>query len=404
MTTEDANQDDAIATWLVEHADETLQQFSIEIQSDPLKLGTALRRRFASDQARELTLLHALRQKAKAKFEHASRMFFTSIGYEQSTSQAIASYKADRFRGHKTVDVCCGIGGDATWLAQTSSELCIVDRSARCVTFANANIAVHGQHVIPVVDDMRSVNFDKFDAWHVDPDRRADGQRRSAPEACEPPLDELMRLQKSVPCGAIKLAPAADVQELLKQGAELEWIGCEYECRQLVAWFGDLARHPGKRTATWIDGKQHECGRAFARLVETQAARWERHEGTPTYVYEPRPSVLAAGLGMSLAEKHALQLLSNESSLLTSEVPSESMLFRRFRVIEAMNYRQPMLEQALAKRQLRVTEVKARGLDMEPESVLRQLTRATADGDEACVVIFYSQQRSICCLICQRDN
>ena len=402
---DDAKVDDAMATWLVEHADETLQEFSSELLSDPLKLGTILRRHFESDQARELTLLHSLRQKAQAKFEHASRMFFTTIGYEQSTAQAIASYKAERYRGHNTVDICCGIGGDATWLAQSSTELCIVDRSARSVAFANANIAIHGQLAVPIVDDMRRVNFGQFDAWHVDPDRRADGQRRSAPSACEPPLDELLRLQESIPNGAIKLAPAAEVDELLEQGAELEWIGCEHECRQLVAWFGDLAQHPGKRTATWISGKQNESGREFARLTEMQATRLERSVTTePSFVYEPRPSVLAAGLNMSLAQKHALRLLSDESSLLASEERSESMLFRRFRVHESLNYHQSTLEQALVKQRLRVTEVKSRGIDIDPDQTLRQLTRATADGDEECVVIFFSKGRSIFSLICQRDD
>ena len=74
-----------------------------------------LRAEFADDLVREAISLTELRRRAKAKFSQAARMWFDRVGLEQSTCEAVARHKAQRFQG--TVwDYCCGIGGDAVML------------------------------------------------------------------------------------------------------------------------------------------------------------------------------------------------------------------------------------------------------------------------------------------------
>ena len=90
-------------------------------------------------------------------------------------------------------------------------------------------------------------------AWHCDPDRRADGRRTTRGELFEPPLDALARLLGQNSNAAIKLAPATEAPASWQASAELEWLGSRGECRQQVAWFGELARYPGRRAATVVD-------------------------------------------------------------------------------------------------------------------------------------------------------
>src|SRR6266511_2969792 len=52
-----------------------------------------------------------LRRRARAKFRHADRMFFTREALEQASSEPVARHRARRFAGLGVVaDLCCGIG------------------------------------------------------------------------------------------------------------------------------------------------------------------------------------------------------------------------------------------------------------------------------------------------------
>src|SRR5258708_20401253 len=81
--------------------------------------------------------------RARAKFSRAEEMFFTREGLEQSSSEAVAGWRAARFPGNATIlDLCCGIGGDAGALASRSDVFCfeISPISAAC---AAANLEVY---------------------------------------------------------------------------------------------------------------------------------------------------------------------------------------------------------------------------------------------------------------------
>ena len=436
-----------LARWAIERADEVLD-VDPDVLRDSLKLATKLRKRFDADETRALCSIAETRRKAGAKFANASRMFFTPVGYEQATSQAIAQYKARRFEqlrrpanenlpirnasrtsnrdfvqtpagknssadpltrrqtvdgeaAIECVDLCCGIGGDAIWLAE-HANLTVVDRQETCVEFALANLRLHNRKAQGITKDLRQVELERFHAWHIDPDRRLNGNRRSTPNACEPPLDEFLSLPGLSQHGAIKLAPAADASSLLSMGAELEWIGCQQECRQQVAWFGDLARHPGKRTATWILGAQHEVGGAYEQLVETQASVRESTE-PKSFLYEPRASVIAAGLTEDLASRFELERIPN-TAYLVGDTRQSSILFRRFRVLESGAFHHQTLVQRLSALQLRVTEVKKRNVDVDPETLLRQLSAIGEPSFQNAVVIMFPQGTSVRYAIASRDD
>ena len=198
----------------------------------------------------------ALRLRAVNKFERGESMFFSRLGLEQATDQRVADYKAGRFPvGKPVADLCCGIGGDLAGLAQ-KGPVRAVDRNPVAVILARANMCSNSRigmqevtfevkDVADVVDSLRDVT-----AWHIDPDRRAGGRRTTKIEFHEPASETLARLLSNNRNAAIKLAPAADLQEPWWAEAELEWISRGRQCRQLVAWFDGLAKSPGKRRAT----------------------------------------------------------------------------------------------------------------------------------------------------------
>lgn len=422
----DSSGDVELARWVVIHADQAFAELAESdsgARLDAFQLASNFRKAFGSERSPLLCELYAIRQRATAKFKHANEMFFTRVGYEQSTSQAIAEYKAKRFTGlGKVVDLCSGIGGDALSLASVVGQLSLVDLSPTTLEFAKANLerassdaTMSGRAADTeyICGDLRSVDLSSFAAWHIDPDRRVDGQRRSAPNACEPPLDEFLQLPGLAEHGAIKLSPAAEVDALLERGAELEWIGNHGECQQLVAWFGDLAKHPGKRVATWLSGKPNESngvshhfmsGESQSHALRNDSGEVSVFSACPTYVYEPRPSVLAADLVEELAQQFGLERLASKSVYLAANQPIELPLLRRFEVIEILPYHMKTLKRRVRELGLRVTEVKKRGVEISPDRVLRALSGTVDNDARSCVLLMYPAGRSIQALFAMRAD
>lgn len=385
--------------WLVENADRELGVLGLP--DEPLRLASFLRARHGPNRTHLLCELKQLRHRARAKFSAASKMFFTRLGYEQSSDELIADYKARRFHGCPLVgDLCCGIGGDAIALGRVTGNLTLVDRSDISVELARANLLVNGIEKFETrVADVTSFDLRAFSAWHLDPDRRIGGRRRSWADGCEPPLDAFLRMPRRSPHGAVKLSPAADVAHLLSEGVELEWIGHDRECQQLVAWFGALAQHPGKRTATWLT--RNDRSFRAATIVETPRAAGTLVQDLPRFVYEPRPSVLAAGLESTLAAEFGLQRFAAGVAYLGSNQSVESDLFQRFESLALFPYRAKTLRRKLTQLGGRIAEVKTRRVHESPE---RLLAKYQASDGEPLVLMLFPIKRSIHAILARRHG
>ena len=91
---------------------------------NPLKTAKLLRKSLPPARAAIVMEQAQLRIRARKKFELADQMFFTGRSLEQSTSQRISRYKAQRFSHcDSVIDICCGIGGDLISLANRSRKL-----------------------------------------------------------------------------------------------------------------------------------------------------------------------------------------------------------------------------------------------------------------------------------------
>ncbi len=213
-----------------------------------------------------------LRQAAEAKFSRAAQMLFTRAGYEQSSSEAIAGYRAGRLGRPRSrvADLCCGIGGDLIALA-AASDVLAVDRDETHARLALHNAAVYGRadRVTAVVADVRDVPLTGVDAVFIDPARRS-GAAGSRPRPAtardrfragtsEPPLDWCLALAGQVEAVCIKAAPGIPA-ELIPPGWEAEFIAEARDLKEAVLWSPSLAtarrrpagaaRRPRPRRAT----------------------------------------------------------------------------------------------------------------------------------------------------------
>jgi hypothetical protein len=328
-----------------------------------------------------------LRRRAREKFALADRMFFTRKGLEQATDEQVAAVKAARFPTGAVADLCCGIGGDTVALARltttriASEELTAVELDPFVAVLAAANLRMHGcGNVFVVSADAATFPVTDCAAWHIDPDRRAEGRRTSRVELYAPSLDALERLLTQNINAAIKLAPAAEAPSDWREAAELSWLGSRGECRQQVAWFGSLARQAGQRSATIVDARGGE------RTVVGQP-----DEPIPIacvvgrYLYEPHAAVLAAKLAGALCRDHSLAAVSSGIAYLTSDDLIDEPACEAFEIRDVLPLDQKLLRAYFRERHIGRLEVKKRGVDIDPEK-LRKAVIGAGNGEATLVV------------------
>lgn len=350
--------------WLLEFADSSDAPHTIQQQ---------LRKSLTAERARLIAQQISLRTKAIKKFgDLAGRMFFTDLGLQQSTDRWIAAYKAGRFSPDKAIiDYCCGIGGDLMALASHSRTIGW-DRDPRITLFAEANLRAanmvgSGTVSIGSVEQHPPAEDSQ---WHLDPDRRIDGRRSTHIEFHSPDEATIRSWLALASKAAIKLAPAARLSNDWQEMAELEWISRGGECRQLVAWFGDLGQSPGKRRATIISTIGSHSFEGHADAIAPMA------DEIGEFVYDTDPAIRAAGLTSALASALGGATLSEGAAYLTSDEPLTHPLLSSFRVEEVLPFRIRELANHVQTKNLGEIEIKVRGVSVRPEELRKKLKLA----------------------------
>jgi hypothetical protein len=359
-----------------------------------------LRRQWSLERTHLLLEQADLRRRGAVKFSRSRDMFFTPLGLEQSTDEVVAAYKAARYpKGALVLDLCSGIGGDLLALAERGPVIG-VDRQSHLALLAAANGRAVLQNswqssaAVVVADAARPI-VERPACWHLDPDRRPQGKRTTRVEDHEPGLPVIEALRSRCSEGAIKLAPAAQWPEAWNDEVELEWISRGGECRQLVAWFGDLARCRGQHAATILS----RCDVAPRTITGQAGLHPPIADRIGRFVYEPDAAVLAAGLVAALAGEHRLSALALQIAYLTGDGPIHDPALACFEVLDALPYDARRMKTLLRERGIGRLEVKKRGVPHDPAQVRKQLQ---VPGDAEATLILAPLARGVTALLTRR--
>ncbi|MCY2993277.1 MAG: class I SAM-dependent methyltransferase [Planctomycetota bacterium] len=337
-----------------------------------------------------------LRRRAKAKFRHAERMFFTRRLLEQATDEQIGAYKAARFPGTQPVaDLCCGIGGDLLALA-SRTPVSGVDRDPLALLYAEANCRACGAAAVGFcAADVNAFDLGAFAAWHLDPDRRPTGRRTTRVELHEPSVATISRLLSASGNAGLKLAPATVVPAEWAPVAELEWIESRRECRQQVAWFGSLCGAAGQHTATVLQtGSGQPCSlRGLPNTELPQAPSIAR------YVVEPCSAVLAAHLTGELAAQHQLAAITPGVAYLTGDAVVANPLVACFEVSEMLPFDIKRLRGLLRDRDVGQLELKQRGVALDPAETIKKLRLS---GNSPATLLLLPHRSSVVAILARR--
>ena len=406
--------------------------------ASPLALAERLRREYPADLVAAAMAQRELRRTAEAKFSRAADMLFTRAGYEQSSSETIARYRAGRLgQRNRVADLCCGIGGDLIALAASSpvvdntvvdntvldntpfdntvldntpfdNTVLAVDRDETHARLALHNAAVYGlaERVTVIVADVRDVPLTGVDAVFIDPARRSGPGTASAPNArrfragtSEPPLDWCVALAGQVEAVCIKAAPGIP-EELIPAGWEAEFIAESRDLKEAVLWSPSLAdaptaAAPPSARADAPDGtRRPRRATVLAPSKPGHALRFDTLVARPgdsvplrepgEYLLDPNPAVTRAGLVEDLARDLGADTakIDPQIAFLTLDRDLRTPFARTLRV----QYSAPWNEKQFAKRLrelgIGAVDIRRRGLAGDVDLIRRRLklagkTRAT---------------------------
>jgi SAM-dependent methyltransferase len=349
-----------------------------------LALAVRLRREYPADLVAAATAQQELRLAARAKFSRASDMLFTRAGYEQSSSEPIARYRAARFGAARRVaDLCCGIGGDL--LALTASrEVLAVDRDEVHTRLAlhNAGVYWEAANVRAVVADVRDIQRGGLDAVFIDPARRSGpgtavsaAPHRFRTGLSEPPLDWCFALAERVPAVCVKAAPGLPAN-LIPDGWEAEFIADGRDLKEAVLWSPALVTAPvagsgGPRRALVLSGSG---AHTLVACPGDPVPVTEPGE----YLLDPNPAVTRAGLVEDLARSLGgdVAKIDPQIAFLTLNRPVQTPFARTLRVLDSAPWNEKRFAKRLRELGIGAADIRRRGLAGDVDQIHRRLKLA----------------------------
>jgi SAM-dependent methyltransferase len=328
-----------------EECERAIGQLCLVDANDPVaKVITRLRRQLGDDLTDLVVSVAALQKKAQQKLSPASAnshvWWVTKKSLQQATAWQVARLKSTWLDNRLVYDLCCGIGGDAIQLARRGRSrtgaqaeldlLVAVDSDSLMVEFAAANLAHAGattDHADARCGDAAKIEIPKEAAVHMDPDRRAGGDRRSRPDFYQPSWSQVSEIVKNLDSAIVKLAPAAQLGAgQLDTGGFGEthrcWISLAGSVREQSLLCGksiELAGvEPGLKSAVALSSDGSAAWFA-PRPDELDSASKEIASRPLSMLIDPDASVRAAGLTEAFARHHGLRLLGKASGFLTCD-------------------------------------------------------------------------------------
>lgn len=172
--------------------------------------------------------LLAIYKKAKKKLPSFWRykLALDARSYEQSSSEAVAAYKASFIKGDTFLDITGGLGVDSISLSKGFCKAVAVEQNEELHTIAAYNVSkIHIPIVRVLGDGVTHLSKVKVTWLYIDPDRRV-GDKRSVDLNYLSPnvIDLLPLIYSQAEQTYIKLSPLYDIKEAYRQFSNLREI------------------------------------------------------------------------------------------------------------------------------------------------------------------------------------
>ncbi|HIY69056.1 MAG TPA: class I SAM-dependent methyltransferase [Candidatus Alistipes intestinigallinarum] len=221
-------------------SDELRQAIAAARGRDPLEVAldrTVPHARLVATQVKYLA-----RAERKLPTYAAAQCILPPRAFEQASSEATATHK--RITGDTVLDLTCGLGVDALYLARHFRRVVALERDPLLARITADNFSSMGVANIEVVNSSAEEFLDReglhFDWVYADPDRRsAEGRKQVRLEACSPDIVALKpAIDRIAPRLCLKNSPLFDVDEALRlfPGSRVEVVSSGDECKEVMVY------------------------------------------------------------------------------------------------------------------------------------------------------------------------
>ena len=221
-------------------SDELRQAIAAARGRDPLEVAldrTVPHARLVATQVKYLA-----RAERKLPTYAAAQCILPPRAFEQASSEATAAHK--RIAGDTVLDLTCGLGVDALYLARHFRRVVALERDPLLARITADNLSRMGVANIEVVNSSAEEFLGReglhFDWVYADPDRRsAEGRKQVRLEACSPDIVALKpAIDRITPRLCLKNSPLFDVDEALRlfPGSRVEVVSSGDECKEVVVY------------------------------------------------------------------------------------------------------------------------------------------------------------------------
>jgi hypothetical protein len=355
---------------LTSHGQEALQAAqSLEPkEADYLPHFQRLAKEYPRELAQAALETAILRREASIKFPQAEEMYFTREALQQSSSFAVSTYRAERYRPFDALlDLGCSIGGDTISLANLAPTVGIDIQPLRlAIAQANAQslgVADQVEFILTDLEDSLPLRAVVGTGTFFDPARRSGGKRSYSVREYVPKLDIIQDWLPRLPHLGVKISPGVRLSEIEHWEAELEFISVHGELKEAVLWFGALKSAPKK--ATVLPGPYSIVPDGYrVPLALSQPLQ---------FLVEPDPAVLRAGLVAALGRRLGAFQLDPAIGYLTYQHITTSPFARVWRIEDWMPFSVKRLRSYLRERGVGQITVKKRGSPLQPEELMGML-------------------------------
>ena len=350
-----------------------------------------LSKQYPQELARAALETAILRLEAGKKFPMAEKMYFTREALQQASSWEIAKYRAQRYKPFERVlDLGCSLGGDTLGLAGVSNVVG-VDNDPLRLAMARANLEANGLTAEFIQTDLEQLPIQSAPAAFFDPARRANQRRIHSVEQYQPPLSIIKTWLARIAAMGVKISPGVKLDQLRDYPAEVEFISLRGGLKEAVLWLGPLKTV--NRRATLLPG-------GHTMTDEDQDAKIPAGEPL-SYIYEPDPAILRAGLVTTLGAQINARQIDPEIAYLTADKQTENPFARVWKVEDWMPFQLKRLRAYLRERNVGTVTVKKRGSPLVPEELIHDLR---LKGDEEKVLFLTLRADKPIVIVCKPES
>ncbi|MFM9945281.1 MAG: THUMP-like domain-containing protein [Bacteroidia bacterium] len=373
-------------------SNETITKFiGLHIKDDVKKLALNANKYTGLD-IKVLSTLISLYQKAEIKLpEHYTAMAaLNPKSYEQSTSEAVAKYKAGimNIKNKHIINVTGGIGIDDWAMAQLAKKIdsCDMDEDIHIMSIYNISLFKTKNIERHLVDGIEFIKHSqKTDIIYADPDRRPNAARIFRLEDSEPDILKNMEilLDKADEVW-LKISPMADISYLQKVIPSINNL-------YVIAWLGEV-----KEILLCCSKNKASKKNVFAvNIGSKETSVYQKTENTKPasycsdglYLYEPNKSIIKAGLSADYANYCGLNMLSINSYFFISDHLKQDFFGRSFKIIEKLAYKPKEIKRYLEDTKIYKANITTRNFRETAETLKKRFKLNDGGIDYLCFTI-----------------